>query len=252
MRVVLGRDVAVGAYAVEGGADVGVAVAEHGAQFLERPDVVSALALLAVGVGGGGVGILGGVEAAVRGGEGRAGEVGGQVVDGAEHLRVVRQEEGVEVDVQQLGLVGEHLLEVRQAPVGGDGVAGEAVPDLVAEAAAGHLAQGGDGHGGRVGAFVLADDVFDGVGPLAESEEEGELRRGGEFGGEAEAAVDFVVLQFEVLVGFFEEFDLETFALDLFAELVTVDAFFGELLQFFGDLFRVASALLLLCLPDVS
>ena len=55
---------------------------------------------------------------------------------------VAADEMGVEVEVQQLGIVVEHLLEMRHKPLGINGVPCEAAADLLVHAAGRHLVAG--------------------------------------------------------------------------------------------------------------
>ena len=103
---------------------------ERGADLVGRPDVELAFDAF-------GVGILGGVEAAVR-----MAQIAEHVTDRlVEHLPVVVRAgdlPGVQVDPREQRLVVEHLLEVGHEPDAVDRVAGEATAEMVVHPARGH------------------------------------------------------------------------------------------------------------------
>ena len=103
---------------------------EHLGQLLRGPRVGQALDALGVGVQGRGERALGGAEVAEH-------EGGCLQRDPAREGRSCGAVQ-VRVDPQQLGVVVEHLLEVRDHPVGVDGVAREAAAELVVHPAARH------------------------------------------------------------------------------------------------------------------
>ena len=114
---------------------------ERGAELRRGPEKEAALLPLALGVGGG-------VEAALGGGQIPQHEVQGA----ARHplqLRVAGESPGGGIDPRELGLVVEHLLEVGHQPVVVDGITVEAAPHLVVDAAPGHGAQGEECRGLR-------------------------------------------------------------------------------------------------------
>jgi len=127
------------------------------------------------------VGVFCGVPAAVLVGH-VALDVAGDAAGGVHEGGVAANEPGVEVEVEELGVVVEHFFEMRDEPLGVDGVAGEAAADVVADAACGHAAAGEEDlflHGGVAGESG------------GEEEKAGDLGLG-EFGCLAPAAVDWV------------------------------------------------------------
>ena len=108
----------------------GGVVAEHLVDLLERPDVELALDAL-------GVGVLGGEEPVVV-----VAQVAQHVTDGllddAPVARLTGGQPRLGVRAREQRLVVQHLLEVRDQPVGVDRVAVEAAADLVVHAAGGH------------------------------------------------------------------------------------------------------------------
>ena len=103
--------------------------AEHLDQLVRCPDVERALGALGVRVEGGGEAALGCPELPEQ-------EVGDALGRPDPHVGAPGG-----VDAQQLGVVVEHLLEVRHHPVGIDAVAGEAAAELVVDPATGHRLQ---------------------------------------------------------------------------------------------------------------
>ena len=133
------------------GGAVAVLLPEHLRQLGGRPGVGQALDALGVGVERGGEPALGRAQVAQQ-------EVGGLAGDPLGQRRAGGPPQ-VDVDAQQLGVVVQHLLEVRHDPGGVHGVAGEAAGELVVHAAAGHRLAGGVGHLQRAavpGAGVVA------------------------------------------------------------------------------------------------
>src|SRR5581483_9153624 len=112
------------------------------------PDVELALDAL-------GVGVLGGVEAAVG-----VTQVAKDVSDGLgqdlDEARLSRELPGVEVGAPEHGLVVEHLLEVGYQPVGVDRIAGEPAAELVVYAARRHGVEGLGDHGQDLGSSALS------------------------------------------------------------------------------------------------
>jgi len=92
-----------------------------------------------------GVGVLGGEEAA-RGMRHLAEDIVERLFAHAPVLGVVRGEPAVQVERGELGIIIEHLLEVRHQPLPVHRIAMEAAADLIVHAAAGHLGQGEVGH----------------------------------------------------------------------------------------------------------
>ena len=139
VRVVFGVDVSVAVDVPVFCAYAGVGGGEDGVELTACPDVEGALALVGVGAAVKGVGTFGGVEAAGGVGEGGGAEVGCGGDGGGKEERGARDEPGVKVDGEELGVVVEHLFEVGKGPVRRDGVPVETVPDLVVDAASGHV-----------------------------------------------------------------------------------------------------------------
>ncbi len=142
--------------AVAGAEGVGI-FAQRGDDLRARPKIERALFLVLVRFVGGRRGELRRQAVGVlRGGEPAVGpaQVALQVrdgpVQGALELRVARDEHGVGEILKQLGVVVQHLLEVRDAPLRVGRVAGEAAADLVEDPAARHGAQALDRHGASV------------------------------------------------------------------------------------------------------
>ena len=104
--------------------------AEHLGELVGRPDVELALDALAVGVERRGEATLGGAQLAQQ-------EVGGLAGD-----PLAQRSAPPGVDAQQLGVVVEHLLEVRDHPAPVDRVAREAAAELVVDPAARHRLAG--------------------------------------------------------------------------------------------------------------
>ncbi len=93
------------------------------------------------------VGVLRGIEAALlavaHGGQ----QPGGDLFGDAAKILAAQALKAVQVVAQQLGVVVEHLLEVRNAPALVHAVAMKAAGELVVDAAAGHVLEGGaEGH----------------------------------------------------------------------------------------------------------
>ena len=107
---------------------------EQRLQLRLRPAVEFTLLALAVG-------ILGGVEAAVLVSHVTE-DVAQDVVSDVGVFFVAADEMGVEVEMQQLGVVVEHLLEMRHKPLGVDRVPCEAAANLIVHAAGRHLIAG--------------------------------------------------------------------------------------------------------------
>ena len=150
------------------------------AHLLARPDVE--LALLAVAVG-----VEARVERAIR----RTHLAGHPADDAARHVREARfagHPREVRVQRQQRPVVVEHLLEVRNRPLGIDAVAAEAAAELVVDAAVGHLRER-DAHDveglGVAGARVRAQAEL-------------EVGRVGKLGRRTEAAVDGIEAALEL------------------------------------------------------
>ena len=87
------------------------------------------------------VGILGGVKAAVGVGH-VALEITDNIADHGMVLRIAADQAGIEIKIDQLGIVIEHFLEVRDEPFFIHRVAGEAAAQLVIHAAGRHPAAG--------------------------------------------------------------------------------------------------------------
>ena len=145
--------------------------AEHGVELGGRPDVEEALLAL-------GVGVEGGREPALRGAQLAEQEVGRLARDALAE-RVAGLPPPAHVEAEQLGVVVEHLLEVRHHPAGVDGVAGEAAGELVVHAAPGH----------RVAGLVDHLPRLRRAGPGRVPEQELQHHRRRELGGAAEPAV---------------------------------------------------------------
>jgi hypothetical protein len=152
---------------------------EDGFQILGRPDVELAFHALRVGV-------FGGVEAALLARhvaqdivEGLLGDAAVEVVPGG----LVR----LQVEAGEEGVIVEHLLEVRDEPVGVHGVAGETAAQLVVDAAVGHLPerQLHAVEGGAVASAVMV------------AEQDLQVHGLGEFGGRPEPAEAAVQLREE-------------------------------------------------------
>jgi hypothetical protein len=123
-----------------------------------------------------------GVDGAGEGAVGKRHLAGEEADRGARHpgrLGIARPRVLAGVELEQQRVVVEHLLEVRHPPGAVGGVAVEAAGELVEEAAAGHLVEGGGEH--LAGARRLV--------PAApgEIEQEEEVRRRGELGRRREA-----------------------------------------------------------------
>ena len=154
---------------------------EQGLQLCLRPAVEFTLLALAVG-------ILGGVEAAVLVSH-VAEDVAQDVVCDVGVFFVAADEMGVEVEVQQLGIIVEHLLEMRHKPLGINGVPCEAAADLVVHAAGRHLVAGVKHH---VDGVLVA-------GAMRVAQQHQRLARPGKFRCITKAAVARVVLGLEPL-----------------------------------------------------
>ena len=133
VQYVVPLEVAGPAHAVEAVEDRGVGLAEQRLDLLGVPHVVLALHTLAVGV-------LGGEEAALGVAE-VAEEVVERLTDDRLEPPLTGQLVPLEVGDGQLGVVVEHLLEVRHQPRLVGGVAREAAAEVVVHAAVGHRPQ---------------------------------------------------------------------------------------------------------------
>lgn len=127
------------------------------------------------------VGVFGGEEAAERVGH-VAEDVFEDGASGGCELRIGGDLKGFEVADGELGLIVKHLLEMRNEPAFVNGVPMEASAQVVVHAAAGHLAEGSEGH---VESFFLNF-------PVGVAEEEIENSGTGELGGVPESSVVFV------------------------------------------------------------
>ncbi len=158
-------------------------IAEDRADLVGRPDEELALDALRVGV-------LGRVEAA-----GRVGHLAPDVVEGllgdAPVERLAGGEPAVQVERGELGVVVEHLLEVRHQPLAVHRVAVEAAAELVVDAAAGHA-------GERVAEHPEAARV---AGAARDAQHRLPGHRLGELGRLPEAAVALVELAADAEVG---------------------------------------------------
>ena len=99
-------------------------------QLIVRPAVEFPLVAFAVGV-------LGGIESAV-GMRHVAQDVGEDVARRVRVPDVAADEVGVQIKLRELGIIVEHLLEMRNEPVGVHGITREAAAELIADAASGH------------------------------------------------------------------------------------------------------------------
>ena len=91
------------------------------------------------------VGVLGGIETAL--GMGHVPEDVGEDVAGDGGVAFLAADQGgIQVQLGQLGVVVEHLLEMRDQPLGIHGIAGEAAAQLVMDAAGGHAVAGVEDH----------------------------------------------------------------------------------------------------------
>jgi hypothetical protein len=140
------------------------------------------------------IGVLGGVESAVGMShvteditEDIAGDVG--------EPGLTAEEEGIEVERNELRVVVKHFLEVWHEPFGVDGVTGEPAADLIVHAAGGHPFAGVQHHAD--GVLVLVQSAV--------SEQKSGLTGAREFWGVAETAVTRVIFRFELLRGVVEE-----------------------------------------------
>ena len=112
----------------------GEAVPQGGLELLPGPDVVLPLLAFAVGV-------QRAVEDAFRRGEFALHE-GGGLLHHAPVQGIAGGLVGLGIELQELGVVIEHLLEVGRLPQAVGGIAGEAAAQLIVDAAHGHLVQG--------------------------------------------------------------------------------------------------------------
>ena len=134
IRVAVVEEVAHGGDTEHGGGPVCVVGACGGAEVFERPAMEFTFVAFAVGV-------FCGIPAAVLVGH-VALDVAGDAAGGVHEGGVAASESGVEVEFEELGVVVEHFFEMRDEPLGVDGVTGEAAADVVADAACGHAAAG--------------------------------------------------------------------------------------------------------------
>ena len=111
--------------------------------------------------------------------------------DVARHVGVflfATDQERVEVKIHQLGVVIEHLFEMRDEPLGIDRIAGKAATELVIHPARRHFVARVEHHLDR---FLI-------IQPDADPENEGRLAGAGEFGRAAETAIVRIILGFEL------------------------------------------------------
>ncbi len=139
--------------------EVGVGGAEDRGHLLRRPDEEATFLTLAVGVGRG-------VEPAA-GVPHLAQQIVERVDDDAPGRRISGDEMEVQVETRKLGVVVQHLLEVRHEPALVDGIAMEAAPDVVVHPAGRH-AVARERHGIEqlppTRLHVLAQEELDGLG----------------------------------------------------------------------------------------
>ncbi len=158
-------------------------VAQNGGHFRGRPHVGRAFVVIRVGVQRGREQPVGRAHLAE--------EPADRLFADVDVERVAVTGPGLGVGAEQLGVVVEHLLEVRHRPVAVHAVAMEAAADLVEEPAAGHGAErdGQDGVDARREGAVRFDR-----GGAAQTEQEVKRVRGGELRCGAEAAEGVVML----------------------------------------------------------
>ena len=138
-----------------------VGLAQHGLHLIGRPD--GELALLAFGVR-----IIGGRQAALRCLH-LSGEPRNRLLDPLREQRLLRLPPGLHQELDQQGIVVEHLLEVGYQPAFVDRIAREAASDVVVDAALADVSQRGQ-HGNASGRQVEAH------GASPQQPEEAELR----------------------------------------------------------------------------
>ncbi len=167
----------------------GVGRIQNRPDFIRRPDVELALFAFAIG-------ILGGMERAVVGGH-FAQDVIQRRADGAGKIGPTCDAVSVEIEAGELGIVVEHLLEMRNKPDFVDRVSVEPTADLVVNSTFGHLLKGQTDHLSRL---VIAQQV---VCPKQKLED----RTLGELRGSTEAAIDRIKLGAEAENGLLDRID---------------------------------------------
>ena len=151
------------------------------------PDVELAFVAFGIGVDAGGERAAGEAHLAEEPADG--------FLDSDPEQRVAGNEEGVGHQLDELGIVVEHLLEMRDQPAVVDGIAGEAAAEMIVDAALGDVAEG-DEHGIAVARVAGAE-----AGPPQHVEEAGL----GELGCAADAAAIAIDVAEEALGGLVEE-----------------------------------------------